>query len=84
MLGIAILSGLLFRGVGILDAAYTTLLMNLSTWPLYEMSLNWVNWGTLFPNKGNFVIGPVKFHHPPPYLIMFMAPVGWTLLLMHF
>jgi hypothetical protein len=50
-------------------------------WPVYEMTLNWVNWGTFFPDKGMFVFGPIKFHHPPANLIPLVSLAGLIFIL---
>jgi hypothetical protein len=52
VLGIALLSGLAFQNSSFLQMCILTVLLNLGTWPLYEMALNWVNWGKFFPDKG--------------------------------
>ena len=81
VLGIALLSGLAFQNSSFLQMCILTVLLNLGTWPLYEMALNWVNWGKFFPDKGAYVFGSVQFHHPPPQLVLALAPVGWILTL---
>lgn len=80
VLCIAILSGISFRGVSVPHMAEVTVLLNLGTWPFYEMALNWVNWGMFFKDKGDFVFGPVKWHHPPPQLVLALAPLAWVAL----
>ena len=79
VLGIAMFSGIGFVHLSVFQMALFTIYANLATWPLYEMALNWVNWGKFFPNKGQYVFGSVSFHHPPPQLVLCLSPLGWVL-----
>lgn len=80
VLGIAIFSGIIFKSLSVFEVVFLTIVINLGTWPLYEMALNWVNWGMFFKDKGDFVFGPVKWHHPPPQLVLALAPLAWLAL----
>jgi hypothetical protein len=73
-------AGLVSLGMPWFQFVLVFLANHLIFWPIYELTLNWVNWGTLFPDKGIFVLGPVKFRHPPARLIPLVSLVGIILL----
>ena len=52
-----------------------------TTWPVYELVLNYVNHGSFIHQKSDFVFGNMKFRHPPAIIIPIIgiiALVGWV------
>lgn len=51
----------------------STLLANICGWGLYEMALNYVNFGKFLHQKDDFVLGDHTFKHPPAIMIPFIS-----------
>lgn len=50
------------------DIYKLVILSILISWPLYELSLNYVNFGKFLYQKGEFILGNLKLKHPPVIL----------------